>query len=424
MHSYILFAVNNFLMKKYSPIVILTVLLVLSACQNNVTTSVEPAGTLNSVVNFEGTFKNGTPIEGQYIVVFNDNAVAEADLERAKTYEERTALIQHKAQTILEENEGDAEILQAYGHAVKGFAVKADEATIEKLRADERVRYIEEDKFLILGPGNGNGGGGNGGGGSTPPPQTTPWGITRVGGAGDGTGTRAWIIDSGIDMDHPDLNVDQTLSQSFLSGGGGSATPEDYNGHGTHVAGTIAALNNNIGVVGVAPNASVISVRVLDRRGSGSTSGVISGVNYVAANGSAGDVANMSLGGGVSTTLDNAVANAASSSGVKFVLAAGNESDDANNHSPARVNGPNIYTISAMDINDNWAYFSNYGTPVDYCAPGVSIESTWKSGGYNTISGTSMAAPHVAGILLLGNITPSGTVNGDPDGNADTIASR
>jgi subtilisin family serine protease len=112
---------------------------------------------------------------------------------------------------------------------------------------------------------------------------------------------------------------------------------------------------------------------------------------------------------------------AAAATGVKFVLAAGNESDDANNHSPARANGPNIYTISAMNSSDNWASFSNFGTPVDYCAPGVSIFSTWKDGGYNTISGTSMAAPHAAGVLLLGNPTTDGTVNGDPDGNPDPI---
>jgi subtilisin family serine protease len=128
----------------------------------------------------------------------------------------------------------------------------------------------------------------------------------------------------------------------------------------------------------------------------------------------------MSLGGGVSTALDNAVVVASGS--LKFALAAGNESDDANNHSPARANGNNIYTISAMDEVDKWAYFSNYGNPpVDYCAPGVRVYSTWKDGGYNTISGTSMAAPHAAGVLLFGNPSSSGNVIGDPDGNADRI---
>jgi subtilisin family serine protease len=194
---------------------------------------------------------------------------------------------------------------------------------------------------------------------------------------------------------------------------------DDQNGHGTHVAGTIAAMDNAIGSRGVAPGAKVVAVRVLDRRGSGSTSGVIAGVDYVAGAAGSNDVANMSLGGGVSSSLDNAVI--AASATCAFVLAAGNESDDADNHSPARANGNNIYTISAMDDNDNFAYFSNYGSGVDYCAPGVSIFSTWKGGGYNTISGTSMAAPHAAGVILLGNFRTDGTVNNDPDGNADSI---
>lgn len=402
---------------------LLTLVIILSSCEKSMIAPSEiEDNSINAPISFEGTFKNGDVIEGQYIVTFADHAFDANELSRSNNYAERTNLIKTKAQSIINsKRNNNAEILHAYGNSIKGFALKADAATIEELKADKDILSVEEDKFIILGPGNGNGNGGGGGGSQS---QTTPWGITRVGGAGDGTGKRVWVIDSGVDLDHPDLNVDASLSQSFLSGGGPSASADDQNGHGTHVAGTIAALNNNIGVVGVAPNASVVSIRVLDRRGSGSLSGVIAGVNYVAANGSAGEVANMSLGGGVSTSLDAAVANAASTSGVKFVLAAGNESDDANNHSPARVNGPNIYTISAMNSGDNWASFSNYGAAVDYCAPGVSIESTWKDGGYNTISGTSMAAPHAAGILLLGNITTSGFVNGDPDGNADPIAHR
>ena len=176
----------------------------------------------------------------------------------------------------------------------------------------------------------------------------------------------------------------------------------------------------SIGVIGVAPGATVVAVRVLNRRGSGSYSGVIAGVDYVGANGANGDVANMSLGGSVSTALDNAVL--AASTVVKFCLAAGNDGDNANNHSPARVNGSNIYTISASDSKDNFASWSNWGNPpIDYCAPGASIKSTWKNGEYKTISGTSMATPHAAGVLLLGAAKSGGTVNGDPDGNADTI---
>ena len=160
---------------------------------------------------------------------------------------------------------------------------------------------------------------------------------------------------------------------------------------------------------------------MLGSRGSGSYSGVIAGVDHVAANGSSGDVANMSLGGPISVALEDAIASAAQS-GIRFVLAAGNEAQDANNVSPARVNGNNIYTISSMSQGDNWSSFSNFGNPpVDYCAPGSAVASTWKNGGYNTISGTSMAAPHAAGVLLLGNASTDGTVNGDPDGDADDI---
>lgn len=290
--------------------------------------------------------------------------------------------------------------------------LNADE--LKALTNDDRVAYIEEDQIFNVTMGGPPSGGGDG---STS--QTTPWGVNRVGGAIDGTNAgSAWIIDSGIDLDHPDLNVDVANSQTFL---GGNSTPDDQNGHGTHVAGTVGAIDNNIGVIGVAAGASVISVRVLDRKGSGSNSGVIAGVDYVAANASSGDAANMSLGGGVSTALDNAVL--AASSSCPFALAAGNESQNANNSSPARVNGNNVYTVSSMTSSDNWSSFSNYGNPpVDYCAPGSSINSTWKSGGYNTISGTSMASPHVCGILLIGGITSSGTVSGDPDGNADPIA--
>lgn len=310
-------------------------------------------------------------------------------------------------------------IYQTYGNAIEGFTAKLSEDQVEMLRNDNRVVSIEQDFMYTLSPVQQMGK--PGGNGDNDAPQEVPYGTTRVGGFGDGTGKTAWVIDSGIDLDHPDLNVDVQRSVSFLSGSPSNQTPEDYNGHGTHVAGTIAAIDNEIGTVGVAQNATVVAVRVLDRRGSGSNSGVIAGVDYVAANGNNGDVANMSLGGGISTALDNAVISAAST-GVKFTLAAGNESRDANTSSPARANGNNIYTISAMNSNDQWASFSNYGSSVDYCSPGVAVKSAWKDGGYNTISGTSMAAPHMAGILLLGNPRTDGFVSGDPDGNPDPIA--
>ena len=243
-------------------------------------------------------------------------------------------------------------------------------------------------------------------------------------GSGDGTGKTAWVIDTGIDLSHPDLNVDAARSRSFLSSGVNYTSPQDANGHGTHVAGTIGAKNNSIGVVGVAANATVVAVRVLDETGSGSSSGVIAGIDYVGANGRVGDVANMSLGGGLSQALDDAVLNA-SNKGILFALAAGNSSTSATLSSPGRVNGPNIYTVSAMDQADTWAYFSNYGNPpIDVCMPGYNIYSTYLSGGYTTMSGTSMATPHMAGVLLMRgrSFSTSGTVKNDPDGSADPIA--
>jgi subtilisin family serine protease len=358
------------------------------------------------------------PIPGQYIIEYNDINGRMPQLQKTTSKEAYGVQMEARKSIFLAEFEAvglkNADITSTYGHALNGFAAKLTVAQADALRLDPRVKNIEQDYTIKKGkPGGGGGGGGTA-------PQSTPYGTTRVGGGLSASSNTAWVIDSGVDQDHPDLNVDTARSISFLTGSPSNQSPDDQNGHGTHVAGTIGAYDNTIGSVGVAPGNLVVAVRVLDKRGSGSNSGVIAGVDYVAANGSSGDVANMSLGGGVSTALDNAVISAAST-GVKFVLAAGNESDDANNHSPARANGPNIYTISAMDVNDDWAYFSNYGSPVDYCAPGVAVFSTWKGGGYNTISGTSMAAPHAAGVLLFGNPSTDGTVNGDPDGNADAI---
>lgn len=378
----------------------------------------EPVAEIENV-----TFKNAEPIDGQFIVVFNDDFSGRMPaLTKVKSKDEYKAQMNTLKGNILNEfknvNLNQDAIQSTYGHALKGFTAKLSEAQVGALKNDPRVKSIEQDQTLSITPYKGKPGGG--GGGNTDP-QEVPYGTTRVNGGTTTSPHTAWVIDSGIDLDHPDLNVDVSRSVSFLTGSPSNQSPDDQNGHGTHVAGTIAAIDNTIGTVGVAPGTTLVAVRVLDRRGSGSNSGVIAGVDYVKANGSNGDVANMSLGGGISTALDNAVISAAAT-GVKFVLAAGNSSANANNSSPARANGQNIYTISAMDSNDDWAYFSNYGNPpIDYCAPGVAVKSAWKNGGYNTISGTSMAAPHAAGVLLLGNASKSGTVNGDPDGNADDI---
>jgi subtilisin family serine protease len=233
--------------------------------------------------------------------------------------------------------------------------------------------------------------------------QVLPWGIDAVDAdvsptalAGNGSGSignvNVYIIDTGVDKGHADLNVVGHVN--FAGGQNG-----DCHGHGTHVAGTVAAKDNTIDVVGVAPGARITGVKVLGCSGSGSTSGVIKGVDWVTANHVGRSVANMSLGGGASTALDNAVRTSAAS-GVLYSLAAGNDGANACNSSPARAgagtdNG--IVTTAAIDSADNEASWSNYGSCVDLWAPGVSVLSTRLRGGTITYSGTSMAAPHVGG---------------------------
>ncbi|TBW27598.1 S8 family peptidase [Gramella sp. KN1008] len=359
-------------------------------------------------------------IPGQYIVVFNRTDTGKA----SENYQKSQDRVKARTTKLMSDAGIKGEIVNVYSKTINGATLKLSSFDADNLRKRDEVAYVEEDRLVVFAPpcGTPNGGpcDGDGGGGSEG--QETPYGITRVNGGVSYSGSNvAWVIDTGIDLDHEDLNVDASRGFNAFTSGRDAKSLDDGHGHGTHVAGTIAAIDNNVGVIGVAAGATVIPVKVLDSRGSGSYSGVIAGVDYVGANGSNGDVANMSLGGPVSQALDDAVV-AASENGIKFALAAGNESDDANNHSPARANGSNIVTISAMDNTDSWASFSNYGNPpVDYAAPGVAIKSSWKNGGYNTISGTSMASPHAAGILLLGNAGTDGTVSQDPDGDPDPI---
>lgn len=302
-----------------------------------------------------------------------------------------------------------------YAHAIRGFSARMSAQAAAQLVARQRnIRHYEADQIAraIAKPG---------GGSVSQPPQQLPWGIARVkGGAGRTCSGSAWVIDTGIDQDHPDLNVDTARSKNFVSFG--VPKVDDGNGHGTHVAGTIGALDNGIGVVGVCPGARVIGIRVLNDRGSGTWSDVLAGIDWVGGNGNSGDVANMSLGGGYSQAINEAVI-AASNKGVKFALAAGNEATDAGTRSPASANGPNIHTVSAFDSQDNFAAsFSNYGNPpIDYAGPGVGVLSTYKGGGYKTLSGTSMATPHVAGVLLLGGCTVRSSVKNDRDATPDPI---
>jgi subtilisin family serine protease len=238
-----------------------------------------------------------------------------------------------------------------------------------------------------------------------------PWGIDKVDAdissthAGDGSGAignvTAYIIDTGI-YSHADLNV---INHVNFAGG----TNADCNGHGTHVGGTVAARDNTADVVGVAPGAPLVGVKVLGCSGSGSTAGVIAGVDWVTANaGGTAAIANMSLGGSASTALDNAVKNSAAN-GVFYSIAAGNSAANACSQSPARAgagtdNG--IMTTAAVDSASAEASFSNYGSCVDIWAPGVNVLSTKLNGGTVSYSGTSMAAPHVggAGALYLSNV--------------------
>ncbi len=369
-------------------------------------------------------YENGDVIPGKYIVVLNPTSI---NFRKGADYASNQANMRKISSDLLSKYRIEESNLEhVYGSSVEGFSVSLSDEEFAVLSKDPAVKFVEPDRVVMLAPppGKGPNRGGDGGGG-TGPAQETPWGITRVNGGTSYTGSnKAYIIDSGIDSSHPDLKVDVSLGFNAFSSGRDSNLSSDGNGHGTHVAGTVAAIDNTIGVIGVAAGATVVPVKVLDRRGSGSFSGVIAGVDFVAANANPGDVANMSLGGGFSQTLNNAVI-AMANAGIKVALAAGNESTNASTRSPASANGNNIYTISAMDSNDRLASFSNFGNPpVDYAAPGVGVLSTVPGGGYASYNGTSMASPHVAGLLLLGNISSDGTISGDRDNTPDPIATR
>jgi subtilisin len=342
-------------------------------------------------------------IEGKYIVAYDPGTVSARSMSKASLLEQ--------GQSVLEEHNIPASKISAvFGGEPGGFIAEMTDAQAASLRNDVSVGAVEPDRVVAL---------------ATcfvvAEPRLITWNIRRVG-FGDGTGKTAWIIDTGIDFDHPDLNVDAAKSKSFISG---VSSADDQNGHGTHVAGIIGGKNNSFGVLGVASGATLVSLKVLDAEGSGTLSSIIQALGYINTNGRAGDVVNMSLGlDGVSATLDQQIASTASR-GIYFAIAAGNDNKAANLASPATASGPNIYTVSAIDSTDKFASFSNFGNDVvDFAAPGVRILSTFSEGRYAYLSGTSMATPHLAGLLLLkGNsITTSGYALNDPDGTADPIA--
>lgn len=353
------------------------------------------AQTTESSNVLEGSTKN-------YIVVFRENVIDDDTVTKDISTKEQL------------------EVSERYKHIFKGFSAKLSEKKLTKLKQDPRVEFISEDRPVYATatkqqPGN-------------QAVQTIPTGINRIGAvnkANKGSGIGVAVIDTGIDLTHPDLKANvYPVNKTCVSG---TRNANDDNGHGTHVAGTIAGINNSVGVVGVAPQAKLVAVKVLNKNGSGTWSSVICGIDWVAANAvSLGiKVVNMSLGGTGSSdnncgntnndALHKAICNAVSK-GVTFVVAAGNNSSNSANSVPASYDDA-VITVSALaDSNgvsggtgsstpygpdDTFATFSNYGSAVDIAAPGVNIYSTWKGGTYNTISGTSMATPHVAGGVAL-----------------------
>ncbi|MEZ4885082.1 MAG: S8 family serine peptidase [Chitinophagales bacterium] len=393
-------------------------------------------------------------IPGSYIFIFNDKAVPSfldkygEKMSQSKEREEKAKLFdqydREARETILKIAESrlkisPKQIAEVYTGSITGFSVKdmnsrqAKELQEQVAKMDEflgmgedfemtinvaAVRETSETEAeeLVLA-------------------QSPSWGTNYTGWT-DKTGSPywAWILDTGIDLDHPDLNVRGPYGKSCV---GYTNSANDDHGHGSHVAGIVAAKNNNIGTRGVAAGAWVVPVKVCTSGGSCSWSDILEGLQHVAKYYIAGDVLNMSLGKtppnwwdrlwNTSSAKSETQIRSLGSAGVHMVFAAGNDNKQANTKSPARLNGTRLYTISAMDWNYNIASFSNYGNPpVDYAAPGVNIRSCYKNGGYAYMDGTSMASPYVAGILLSNNgtINSSRVLNTDKDSNKDRVAKR
>jgi subtilisin family serine protease len=254
---------------------------------------------------------------------------------------------------------------------------------------------------------------GGGGGGKTPPSapaETVPWGVDRIDadlawpGGATGAAVKVGVIDTGIQLSHPDLGANIKGGYNAINS---SKSADDDNGHGTHVAGTIGAIDNEIGVIGTAPQVDLYAIKVLDRRGSGYLSDVIEGLDWAVANGM--DVVNMSLGSSSDVGAFRTAVTNADAAGLVMVAAAGNDYGAAVGY-PAAY--PEVIAVSAVDSYDSLASFSSVGPEVDFAAPGVSVPSTYKGSTYKSLSGTSMASPHVAGAAALvlgakGPLTPA-----------------
>jgi subtilisin family serine protease len=318
--------------------------------------------------------RNDKKIANSYIVVLDDSVVGEKGAYSIAEYVANDLASIHKGK-----------VKDVYKHALNGFSIEMSEANAEALSQDFRVKYVEEDGVMTADATQNN----------------PPWGLDRIDQRDrplsgtytynwTGSGVRAYVIDTGIRTAHTQFGG---RASNVFDAFGGSG--QDCNGHGTHVAGTIGGST-----YGVAKSALLRGVRVLNCSGSGSTSGVIAGVDWVRNNFIAPAVANMSLGGGASTALDNAVNNL-SNAGVAIAVAAGNSNQNACNSSPARA--VNAITTGATTSTDARASFSNFGTCLDIFAPGSGILSAWASSNTATatLSGTSMASPHVAGVAAL-----------------------
>ncbi|MBK9246566.1 MAG: S8 family serine peptidase [Ignavibacteria bacterium] len=360
----------------------------------------------------------GSLISNQYIVVFKSEGGIQNNSKKV------TTLVNS---IITEYAIPEKSIGVIFESALQGFSAKIDANTAGLLAKDPRVESIEQDRVISIEPIeieadktalN-----------SVPTIQAQtpqpPWGVTRIGGSSSGIGKTVWIIDSGVDINSPYLNID-SRSINILDQ---KQNANDEDGHGKYVVIIIAGKKNDYNsVVGVAEGAKVVAVKVFSK-GKGNFTTITAGVDYITSIGNAktGDVVNISIGSNnpvpfvdpyTSYALEKSI-KAAASKGIKIVIAAGQPKDFSNgqlakNYIPSKVNGTNIYTVAAIDTDSKLAPWSNYGSdPCDFAAPGDGIDVGIRDskGKPKLIRGTSFAAPHVAGILLLGQITNDGYVN-------------